>query len=72
MDPTRWKVQKTIKDLESFKGSGTSMVTIFIRAGAQVAPMRQKLVEELGTASNIKSRVCDCGCKFCTAIVKEL
>lgn len=57
MDPNKWKIQKVIKDLESFKGSGTSMVTIFIRAGAQVAPMRQKLVEELGTASNIKSRV---------------
>lgn len=59
MDKTlqRWKDQKLIRDLESYAGAGTSMITIFIKPGDSVAPMRQKLTNELGAASNIKSRV---------------
>lgn len=57
MDTAKWKICRLIKELDLFEGSGTSMITIFIKPNAQVSLTRQKLVEELGAASNIKSRV---------------
>lgn len=57
MDLEQWKVQKLIKDLKSYQGAGTSVITMYIKAGAQIAPERQRLTDEMGTASNIKSRV---------------
>ena len=58
IDPIElFKMKRLLKNLEDSKGDGTSMVTILIPPGAAVFRMRQKLVEELGTASNIKNRV---------------
>jgi peptide chain release factor subunit 1 len=50
-------LKRKITFLRDAQGDGTSMVSIMIPAGAQLHPMRQKLRDEAGAASNIKSRV---------------
>eukprot|EP01132_Coremiostelium_polycephalum_P006671 gene6671-8253_t len=53
----QWKIKKLIKNLENAKGNGTSMISLIIRPGDQIAKVSKMLTEEYGTASNIKSRV---------------
>ena len=53
----RWKIQRMLRDLSQYKGSGTSVVTLIIKDGASIAPERANLTEQLGKASNVKSRV---------------
>ena len=58
IDPIElFKIKRLITYLRDAHGDGTSMVTILIPPGDAVHRMRQKLTEELGTASNIKNRV---------------
>ncbi|KAL0322081.1 UNVERIFIED_CONTAM: Eukaryotic peptide chain release factor subunit-3 [Sesamum calycinum] len=52
-----WKIKKLIKALESARGNGTSMISLIIPPGDQIARVTKMLAEEYGTASNIKSRV---------------
>ncbi|CAK9186454.1 unnamed protein product [Ilex paraguariensis] len=52
-----WKIKKMIKALESARGNGTSMISLIIPPGGQIAGVTKMLAEEYGTASNIKSRV---------------
>jgi len=52
-----WKVKKLIKNLDNVRGAGTSMISLIIPCGDQVARYTKKLTEEYGTAENIKSRV---------------
>jgi len=52
-----WKIKKLIKSLEQARGNGTSMISLIIRPKDQLSRVVQKLAEEYGTASNIKSRV---------------
>lgn len=52
-----WKVKKLIQKLDSVRGAGTSMISLVIPSGDQVARYTKKLTEEYGTAENIKSRV---------------
>ncbi|KAM7252154.1 hypothetical protein ACFE04_024037 [Oxalis oulophora] len=52
-----WRMKKLIKGLEAARGNGTSMISIIVPPRDQIALVTQKLVEEFGTASNIKSRV---------------
>lgn len=52
-----WKIKKLIKNLEAARGNGTSMISLIIRPKDQLSRIVQKLAEEYGTASNIKSRV---------------
>ena len=56
-DLEKAKLKRLYKDLSSYQGSGTSMVTLIIRAGEQISRINSMLTEEMGTASNIKSRV---------------
>lgn len=51
------KLKQTIKFLDQAKGNGTSMVTLIIPSGSAIAFSSKLLVQELSTASNIKSRV---------------
>eukprot|EP01133_Synstelium_polycarpum_P007551 gene7551-8833_t len=53
----QWKIKKLIKNLEAARGNGTSMISLIIRPGDQIAKVSKMLAEEFGTASNIKSRV---------------
>jgi len=52
-----WKVKKLIKSLQKARGNGTSMISLIIPPGDQVARVSKMLADEYGTASNIKSRV---------------
>jgi peptide chain release factor subunit 1 len=51
------RTKKLIKHLESARGNHTSMVSLLIKSGDQLNLVNQMLLNELGTASNIKSRV---------------
>ncbi|KAL7750992.1 translation termination factor eRF1 [Sorochytrium milnesiophthora] len=52
-----WKVKKLIKSLEAARGNGTSMISLILPPKEQIARVTRMLVEEQGTATNIKSRV---------------
>jgi peptide chain release factor subunit 1 len=52
-----WKIKKLIKALDSVQGNGTSLITLIIPPGTQISQFTKLLNEEVGTASNIKSRV---------------
>jgi len=52
-----WKLRKLIKNLSNARGNGTSMISLIIPPKEQIARWSQKLTDEYGTASNIKSRV---------------
>ena len=56
----KWKVKKLIKNLQSARGNGTSMITLMLTPKDQIALMTKKLNEEYGTAQNIKSHVNKC------------
>ncbi len=52
-----FKIKKLIKSLEAARGNGTSMISLIIPPKDQIPRIAQKLADEYGTASNIKSRV---------------
>lgn len=52
-----FKLKRLLKRLDSVKGSGTSVVTLILPPGSTLHLSVQKLTDELGAASNIKSRV---------------
>ncbi|CAM9236395.1 unnamed protein product [Scytosiphon promiscuus] len=52
-----WKVKKLIKSLQKARGNGTSMISLVIPPGDQIARVGKMLADEYGTATNIKSRV---------------
>jgi peptide chain release factor subunit 1 len=52
-----FKVKKLIKNLQSARGNGTSMISLIIPPGDQISRVNKMLSDEYGTASNIKSRV---------------
>jgi len=53
----QWKIKKLIQTLEAARGNGTSMISLIIPPKDQIARVSKMLGDELGTASNIKSRV---------------
>lgn len=52
-----WKIKKLIKSLEAARGNGTSMISLIIPPKDQIPRVAKMLADELGTATNIKSRV---------------
>jgi len=52
-----WKIKKLIKGLTEARGNGTSMISLVIPPKGQVNLVNKMLTDEIGTASNIKSRV---------------
>jgi len=52
-----YRLKKLINRLESMRGSGTSMITLIINYKDQINQYMKMLGEEVGKASNIKSRV---------------
>ena len=52
-----WKIKKLIKALEQARGNGTSMISLIIPPKDQINRIAKMLGDEIGTASNIKSRV---------------
>ncbi|MES1914461.1 MAG: Ethylene-responsive transcription factor 12, variant 2, partial [Cercozoa sp. M6MM] len=53
----QWRIKNLIKSLAACRGQGTSMISLIVPPGGQLAKVVQKLQEEYGTATNIKSRV---------------
>lgn len=53
----QWKIKNLIKSLSAARGNGTSMISLIIPPKDQIARVNKMLSDELGTASNIKSRV---------------
>jgi len=51
------KIKRLIKRLEAAHGAGTSMISLVIKQKDDINRISKMLVEEQGTASNIKSRV---------------
>ncbi|KAL9549961.1 Eukaryotic peptide chain release factor subunit 1 [Mucor atramentarius] len=52
-----WKMKKLVQNLESARGNGTSMISLIVPPRSQISQVTSMLVNEQGTASNIKSRV---------------
>ena len=52
-----WKIKRLIKSLEAVRGNGTSMISLMIPPKDPICRASKLLAEELGMASNIKSRV---------------
>lgn len=51
------KIKRLLKKINSYKGNGTSMITLIIPPKSQINIYKDMLTTEYGTASNIKSRV---------------
>lgn len=56
-DIEQLKIKRLVKNLDSMKGNGTSMITLIIPPNSQLSLFRDMLTTEYGTASNIKSRI---------------
>lgn len=52
-----WRMKKLLMWLRDSRGNGTSMISLLIPPRDQIAKIQKMLVEEYGTATNIKSRV---------------
>mmetsp|Transcript_4705 Transcript_4705/g.9060 ORF Transcript_4705/g.9060 Transcript_4705/m.9060 type:complete len:435 (+) Transcript_4705:29-1333(+) len=53
----QWKIKKLVKTLEAARGAGTSMISLIVPPKDQISRVSKMLGDELGTATNIKSRV---------------
>jgi peptide chain release factor subunit 1 len=51
-----YQLKKQLRQLESFRGSGTELISVYIPAGSPIHEMGNKLREEASQASNIKSK----------------
>jgi peptide chain release factor subunit 1 len=54
-DFQRYKLRKFVKELEKYRGRHTEMVTVFVPAGYDINAIVNHLMQEQGTAENIKS-----------------
>jgi len=52
-----WKIKKLIKSLSIARGNGTSMISLIMPSTEDLGKINHMLTNEMGTASNIKSRV---------------
>ncbi|AYV80995.1 MAG: hypothetical protein Harvfovirus13_1, partial [Harvfovirus sp.] len=57
LDIERWRLRRLVKDLKELKGDGTSMISLIIPPRGQISLVNHMLTVEMGTASNIQSRV---------------
>lgn len=53
----KWRMRKLLKQLQNARGNGTSMISLILPPKDQISRAAKLLIEEYGTASNIKSRV---------------
>ncbi|VVC72006.1 Peptide chain release factor subunit 1 [uncultured archaeon] len=52
----QYELKKQLKVLQSIRGSGTELVSLYITPGYQISEASNKLKEEYGQAANIKSK----------------
>jgi peptide chain release factor subunit 1 len=53
----QWKLKRLIKKLNEAQGNGTSMISLILPPKKQISDVSNLLIQELGTATNIKSSV---------------
>ena len=51
----KFKLKKTLNELEEYTGSGTELVSVYVPAGYQLHSIIEHIFQEQGTATNIKS-----------------
>ena len=51
----RFELKKFVKELETYRGRHTELVTVYVPAGYDIIKIIQHLADEQGTATNIKS-----------------
>lgn len=51
-----YQLKRQLRQLETYKGSGTELISVYIPAGSPIHEMGNKLREEMSQASNIKSK----------------
>ena len=51
-----YQLKKMLRQLETFRGSGTELISVYIPSGSPIHEMGGKLREEMSQASNIKSK----------------
>ena len=56
MQQRRLKARNALDDLSNMRGMGTELVTVIIPPDRAIHDVRQQLSQELGQASNIKSK----------------
>ena len=56
MQQRRLKAKNALDDLSNMRGMGTELVTLIIPPDRAIHDVRQQLSQELGQASNIKSK----------------
>lgn len=57
LEVERWRMKKLLKYLQNARGNGTSMISLILPPKDQLSRAAKLLIDEYGTASNIKSRV---------------
>ncbi len=56
MEETKRKLKKIINELKKIRGRHTELVTIYIPAGYDINSIKNQVMQERGTAQNIKSK----------------
>lgn len=67
----QWKVKRLIANLEKVRGNGTSLISLIIPPKDQLPLVNKQVTEELGKASNIKSRIVRQAVQSALTSVKE-
>ncbi|MEM3372889.1 MAG: peptide chain release factor aRF-1 [Candidatus Anstonellales archaeon] len=55
-DDKKYELKQILNTLKQFRGSGTELISVYIAQGANIYDMSNKLKNEYGQASNIKSK----------------
>ncbi len=56
MDKTKYKIRKILDNLRGVRGRHTELITVYIPPGTMIEQVINQLIQEQGTASNIKSK----------------
>jgi len=55
-DTERYRFKRTLEELENMKGQGTELISVYIPPNKQISDVTAQLKDEMGSASNIKSK----------------
>ena len=55
-DAERYRFKRTLEELEDMKGQGTELLSVYIPPNKQISDVTAQLKDEMGSASNIKSK----------------
>jgi peptide chain release factor subunit 1 len=55
-DAQKYELEETVKELESYRGRHTELITVLVPAGTTLTQVGKQIETEKGTAANIKSK----------------